>query len=160
MGDFFTTATPYLLLGLAALGWLYRHERERRVAVEQQVSERKYKAYLLLIDVFFEATRKQRPGGSGLHPEQLEQTMADVHKELMLYASDEVLKLFQVWTLESRRGTIDMMRLGEFIVAIRRDMGNPKTKIQAEDVLRQIIRDYDDAKAKGILRRQLPPESD
>jgi hypothetical protein len=49
-----------------------------------------------------------------------------------------------------------LLRFGEIIVAIRRDMGNPKTKV-TEDVLRQIVKDYDAVKAQGLLESRYPP---
>lgn len=39
-----TVLTPVLVVLLTGVGWLYRHERERRTAAEHQVSERKYQA--------------------------------------------------------------------------------------------------------------------
>jgi|GEM_PF-4214214 len=47
-----------------------------------------------------------------------------------------------------------MGRFGELIVAIRRDMGNRKTKISSDDVLRQLIIDYDQAKERGEFGRR------
>jgi hypothetical protein len=155
MDDFFQTATPYLLLALAGIGWLYRREYERRVAVEHQVSERKFKAYSALIDLIFD-TWKASKGGKSSHPAQLETRMMDALKDLMLYASDDVLILVQTWLDEARGGTVKLGRFGEIVVAIRRDMGNPKTKVTDEDVLRQLVKDYDVAKARGLLESRYP----
>jgi hypothetical protein len=153
--DFFQTATPYLTLALLGLGWLYRREYERRVAVEHQVSERKFKAYIALIDIIFDTWKATR-GGNPLPASKLENRMIDALKELTLYASDEVLTLIQVWLEEARGGTVKLLRLGEIIVAIRRDMGNRKTKITDEDVLRQMVKDYDAVKAQGLLESRYP----
>lgn len=62
-----------------------------------------------------------------------------------------MLSLYHEWLNKSRRGTVDMEQFGDLIVAIRRDMGNPKTRITSEDVLRQLITDYDAMKAQGKL---------
>jgi predicted DNA-binding ribbon-helix-helix protein len=149
-----TVATPFLLLVLGGVGWLYRHERERRAAAEQQVSERKYQAYLALLNIFFDQFKairhkKQLPMG------QLVDRMVDANKELMLYASDDVLSLYQDWLEQSRRGVVDMEQFGQLIVEIRRDMGHPKTGISSDDVLRQVITDYDQVKAQGGLQRRM-----
>jgi hypothetical protein len=154
MTDFFTTATPYLLAVLAGLGWLYRREYERRRDVENQVSERKYNAYIKLINIFFDMFKATR-GGPPV--KDLELRMFDVNKELMLFASDRVLQIVHRWLEESRRGTVDLNRLGEIIVAIRKDMGNSRTRIRSEDMLRQLILDFDKMKASGQLVIRKPP---
>lgn len=44
--------SPILLVILGGIGWLYRHEKERREAVERQLSEHKYKAYIIPYWIF------------------------------------------------------------------------------------------------------------
>ena len=53
--------------------------------------------------------------------------------------------------IDARKGNAKLDRFGELIVAIRRDMGHLKTNIKSDEVLRQFIIDYDDAKAKGKI---------
>lgn len=148
--------SPILLAVLGAVGWSYRHERERRENAERQVSEHKYRAYIALLEIFFDefkATKRNKATDAG----DLFDRMADANKELMLYASDSVLSIYQRWLREAREGVMDMERFGELIVAIRRDMGNPKSQIGVDDVLRQFVTDYDQAKADGRLRTVRTP---
>lgn len=156
VADFFQTATPYLILLLTGLGVLYRFEVEKRREVESQVSEKKYKAYLALIDLFFDLF-KETKGGKKMNQTDIQNRMIDAMKDLMLFASDDVLTLVQTWSEESRQGRIDLNRLGEMIVAIRKDMGNRRTKVGPDDVLRQIILDYEHMKASGGLIVRKPP---
>jgi hypothetical protein len=135
---------------LAAVGWLYRHERERRMEVERQLSERKYDAYIQLLNVFFDTFKASR-GGRRPQGADLLNRMVDANKDLMLYGSEEVVRLYHAWLLEMRTGTVHLAGLGELMVAIRRDMGNRKTRVTSEDVLRQLITDYDQARARGEL---------
>jgi hypothetical protein len=53
----------------------------------------------------------------------------DANRELILYGSDEVLTEYQAWQRQARDGLLDFPRLGSVIVAVRRDMGHPKTKV-------------------------------
>jgi predicted DNA-binding ribbon-helix-helix protein len=151
--DILRVLTPILVFLLGGVGWLYKHEREKRLAAEQQVSERKYKAYVALLDIFFDQFKAMRHNRQ-LPMDELVDRMADANRDLMLYASDGVLSLYNHWLDESRRGVVDMEQFGELIVAIRRDMGHPKTRIKAEEVLRQMLTDYDKMKAQGGLRVQ------
>ncbi len=49
--------SPLLILFLAGMGWLYRHEKERREAIERQLSDRKYQTYLSLIGIFLDVMK-------------------------------------------------------------------------------------------------------
>jgi hypothetical protein len=148
--------SPVLVVLLAGVGWLYRHERERREAVERQVSELKYRSYISLLDIFFDMMKATRMG-KPIKERELVDRMVDANKDLMLYGSDDVVSLYHQWQIEMRAGQLDMTRLGQLVVAIRRDMGNATTRITADDVLRQIITDYDEAKARGDLIQRTTP---
>lgn len=149
-----TVLTPVLLLLLTGMGWLYRHERERRELVERQLSEPKYKAYMALINVFFDAmkaTKGEKPLG------ELTDRMIDANKDVVIYGSDDVVKTYLSWQAKTRARSggmeLELFELfGEVVIAIRRDMGNPKTKIVSRDILRMIITDFDEALARGKLQ--------
>jgi len=140
-----------LLSGIiAALGYLYRHERERREEVERQLSEHKYKAYMALMAAYLEVTKASK-AGKPLKPDALVDRMQELSKDFIIYGSDDVVRAFQKWVESGRKGRQSFRQFGELVVAIRRDMGNKKTKITYEEVLRQFINDYDDAKANGLI---------
>jgi hypothetical protein len=92
-----------------------------------------------------------KPENRGKHPDTglLTNKMFDANKELTLFGSDEVVTLYLNWFQELRQGYLNLERLGELVVAIRRDMGHPKTNLTAETVLRHLITDYDAAEATG-----------
>lgn len=148
-------SAPLLLAVLGAAGWLYRHERELKEAAESQVSEHKYKAYIELLDIFFDMFKASKKG-TNINQNRLVDRTFDANKELTLYASDDVLRIHQNWMGEARSGIMDLGRFGDLIVAIRKDMGHPETTITSDDVLRQLISDYDQAKAEGKLRQVQP----
>lgn len=74
--------TPVLVVLLTAVGWLYRHERERRSAAERQISERKYQAYVALLNVFFDIMKALRQKKQ-LNQKELVDRMFDANKDLM-----------------------------------------------------------------------------
>ncbi len=53
--------------------------------------------------------------------------MMDANKELILYGSDDVVRIHQKWMNDARQGSAKLDFFGELIVAIRRDMGHLKT---------------------------------
>jgi hypothetical protein len=147
--------SPLLIVLLGGVGYLYRHERERREDAEKQVSERKHQAYLSVLNIYFDLMKPENRGKPA--PKHLADEMFDANKELMLFGSDGVVMSYLDWFQELRRGTMHMERLGELVVAIRRDMGHPKTALRSEAVLRHLITDYDEAKASGQLSAMSVP---
>ena len=143
--------SPFFLAVIGGIGYLYRHEKERRESVERQLSEKKYETYITLIDIFFELMKLGRVNNPKKLASILDR-MYDANKNLMLYGSDEVINTYQKFLETARKnGKADLNLFGNIIIAIRKDMGNPKTKITSDDILRQLLRDYDDAKAKGLI---------
>lgn len=142
--------SPILLALLGGIGYLYKHEKQRRESAENQLSERKHKAYITLLEIFFDMMKATK-SDKNPNEESIIDRMMDANKELILYGSDDVVWIYQKWLNNARQGSVNLGFFGELIVAIRRDMGYLKTKIQSEEVLRQFIIDYDDAKAKGKI---------
>lgn len=143
--------SPLLLALLGAMGWLYKHERERRGAAERQVSERKYNAYIKLLDIFFDGLKEIRTGQRKPERKRMEQ-MLDANKDIILFGSDDVFRIYSSWLLEVRTGVNDMEKFGDLIVAVRHDMGHPRSRITGDDILRHLITDYDRIKKEGTLR--------
>jgi hypothetical protein len=139
--------SPFLLALIGGLGWLYRHERELKEEAYKQVSERKREAYIALLKIFFD-TIKAIKIGKNLSEQEMSDRMIDASKELILYGSDDVVRIYQSWMTEARKGQSSLDRFGELVLAIRRDMGHLKTNIKPDEVLRQFIIDYDETKAK------------
>jgi len=154
----FAASTPILVALLGGVGWLYRHEKERREEVERQLSDQKYGAYVELIDIFFDLLKNAKFGRSQGQDELIDRMM-DANKELIIYGSDEVVSAYFRWIAEARSGIMDLEKFGDIIVSIRRDMGNPNTDLQSHDILRVIITDYEKAKASGKLRQEVPSQN-
>jgi len=142
-----------LLALLAGLGYLYKTELERRLAVERQLSDRKYDVYVTLMNTYLDVMKAGRTN-KPLDQEDLTDRMNNIAKELILYGSDEVYKEYLAWTEIGRGGMVSVKQLGKIVAAIRKDM-NPRSKVTDEEVLRLFINDFDDAKEKGLLEQTL-----
>lgn len=147
----FAALSPILLVVLGGIGWLYRHEKERREAVERQLSDRKYKAYITLLDIFFGIMKDIKASKTKTIDQDLINRMIDASKDLLIYGSDDVVRTYQKWIDIAREGKSPLGQFGEIVISVRQDMGNSKTKVTSEDVLRLFIADYEDAKAKGLI---------
>jgi len=93
-----TTIAPILVVLLsgivAALSYLYRHERERREEVERQLSEHKYTTYMALMNTYTDVIKAAK-AGKPLRPDDLTERMQELSKDLIIYGSDDVVKAFQ-----------------------------------------------------------------
>ena len=85
---------PIFLALLGGIGWLYRHEKERRESAESQLSERKHKAYITLLEIFFDMMKATK-SGKNLNEKSVIDRMMDANKELILYGSDDVVRIYR-----------------------------------------------------------------
>lgn len=130
------------LLGLAGLGWLYRNERERRRSIEEKLSKEKWDTYLIFIDAFFDMVGSVRDGKGGGDNKKLLGAFDKFRRRLVVYGSDEVLGAFMEATSRTESQS-DFGTIGEaysnVIAAIRKDMGNHRTRFSALDVMRLLM---------------------
>ncbi len=134
-----------LLLILGGIGWLYKHEKEKRLQVEKQLSERKYDVYIRLLTVFFDIL-KQVKKGQNTNAQKLIDKMIDIKKELIIFGSDGVLQSFFFW--EKAADTKEnLMALADLVIEVRKDMGNEKTKIKTLDFLKSLVQTDEDFEA-------------
>jgi predicted DNA-binding ribbon-helix-helix protein len=143
-------AVPLLVLILGGIGWLYRHEKERRLQIEKQLSDKKYDVYIKLLTVFFDIL-KQVKKGQKTNATKLIDRMMDIKKELIIFGNDGVLFAFFRWEKQSQTKS-NLKALAELIIEVRKDMGNPKTKISTKDFLKSLVQtdqDYKELKEQG-----------
>jgi hypothetical protein len=60
METYINIAIPIVLALFAGVGWLYKHEKERRLLVERQLSEKKYQVFIKFINLFFDLYENQK----------------------------------------------------------------------------------------------------
>ncbi|ERJ57151.1 hypothetical protein [Sphingobacterium paucimobilis] len=135
---------PVLLILLAGIGWLYRHEKERRLEIEKQLSDKKYDVYIRLLTVFFDLL-KQVKKGQPTNSAKLIDKMLDIKKEIIIFGNDEVLFAFFKWERDSQTKR-NLKALAELIIEIRRDMGNNKTSVTTKDFLKSLVSTDEDFK--------------
>jgi len=153
MENYIPTLIPIVLAVLAGLGWLYKHEKEKRLLIEKQLSEKKYGAYYKFISIYFDLFKSVKKGQPP-NTKKLTNEMIDIKKELTIYGSDEVITKFFFWEETSSNNENSLIPITDIIIEMRRDMGNPKTKITTEDFLKSLVRDkqdYQELKKKGIV---------
>jgi len=142
-----STTLPIILAGIIGyISWLYQKEKEKRISVQNQLSDKKYQVYIKIINLFFGVfedtilTKNKKQS-------DIEAKMIEIVKELTIYGSDGVLKQFSYWKRTAGTGTKTptegLKDFVDIIIALRKDMGHSNTKINYDDVLGMMIIDYD-----------------
>ena len=123
------------------LGWIIHRKTEQIKIMENQLSERKYKAYAEMVAVFYgvlKDVKKQKNTNLNVVMEKIIESKRDI----LLYGSDEVFKKFNIWLCSATDDKEDNMQMKyylDLILEMRKDMRGGKTKITEKDILINLI---------------------
>lgn len=123
------------------LGWIIHRKTEQIKIMENQLSERKYKAYAEMVALFYgvlKDVKKQKNTNQNMYVDK----MIESKRDIFLYGSDIVIEKFNMWlcsSIEENDGNIQMKYLLELVLEMRKDMRGGKTKITEKDILINLI---------------------
>lgn len=125
---------------VAILLFLLQRKNEQLKIVKEKISDKKYEAYNQVLSIFFDLFKSVK-NLKNVNEKQLPNKIIDLKKFLLLYANDDILRKFFDWnksaqTEENRLAQFD--KYLELMILIRKDMGNPDTKITTDEVLRSL----------------------
>lgn len=125
---------------VAILLFLLQRKNEQLKIVKEKISDKKYEAYNQVLSIFFDLFKSVK-NLKNVNEKQLSNKIIDLKKFLLLYANDDILRKFFDWnksaqTEENRLAQFD--KYLELMILIRKDMGNPDTKITTDEVLRSL----------------------
>ena len=159
-----TIATPLLVLLLSAVGWKYRQSMERRLKMEERLRDDRIATYnqilepfivLLMTDAAWQSDKRNRSKDKNevATSKMLSLDYRKTSFSLSLIGSDSVVSSYNnlmqhfyrqkdVAQLASSEQTRTTMRLlGNFLLEIRKSMGNEATKIDNVGMLEWFITD-------------------
>lgn len=156
-------ATPILVLILTAIGWRFRTTLERRFTLEDRLQEDRISSYNKILEPFIilfvsNAAWKSDPKNKNKNKEEIatRKMLSLEYREqgfrLALVGSDAVVKsyndLMQYFYQRGEQAPVHeedvkhmMSLLGQFLLEIRRSMGNETTKLDEWDMLEWFITD-------------------
>lgn len=120
---------------------------ERIRELETRISERKYATYKPLIDILTELLRPDAPQRDEASEAAMQASLRDFATWISIYGSDEAVDTFHKFMQVAVRNppsVIALRLLGDFLVAARKDMGYPYTKIGRKQILGTRITDLYD----------------
>ena len=135
---------------VTAVWWAVRHTVESYQRSKDLFRERRLEAYRGILDPMlaeFAKTKQGRRGrkGIGMTEDQLRRAMFDIK----IMATDEVVRAWDAMTtgFGVDRSSSDAEKIvelfGGFLLAIRKDMGNPTTTLTKLDMVRTLVTDID-----------------
>lgn len=125
------------------LGWIVHRKTEQIKIIENQLSERKYKAYADMVALFY-SFLKDKKNNKTTNQKMMVGKMMDSKRDILMYGSDEVFCKFNKWLVismesENENNLNHMKYFLEFILAIRKDMQGSKTKITEREILINLL---------------------
>jgi hypothetical protein len=127
----------------AVLSYIIKIQYEKIKDVKSKLSQRKYELYEKVYSVLFKLIEKEKISKSkSKSKESIESLILDIKKEMFIYAPDKILKKFLNWSNNTEQETNEFKRIqsfNELLILIRKDMGNHRTRINKDDVMRSII---------------------
>ena len=125
---------------VAFLLFLLQRKNEQLKIVKEKISDKKHDAYNEVLTIFFDLFKSTK-NFKNVNEKQLGSKIIDLKKFLLLYANDDILRKFFEWNKSAQTGENKLAQFDtylELMILIRKDMGNPDTKITTDEVLRSL----------------------
>ena len=128
---------------LAVLSFIIKIQYEKIKDIKSILSQRKYELYEKVYSVLFKLIEKEKLSSSkSKNKQSIETLILEIKKEMFIYAPDKIIKQFLNWSNNIDKETNEFKRMenfNEILILIRKDMGNQRTKITKDDVIRSIL---------------------
>ncbi len=144
------------LLGASVtiLIFLLQGQRDKIKTIESQLSDKKYKVYIEVISLFYEAFYRNilSPEITPADAEKaIAQRMVSIKRDMMIYAPDPIFKKFTDWLTSATENAGDanikhFKILYDLMMLMRKDMGNPKTSLSLDEILLSMMQDREEVK--------------
>lgn len=143
-----TTILSVLVPAIVAVaGIVIARQTEKLRAMREQLSEKKCNAYANAMMMFYSIlkdSKLHRPTDN----KAMMQNMIDTKKDIFMYGSDKVFKAFNKWLVvvfeNNNKTQFDAFL--EFVLEMRKDIFNGKTKLTKHDILLNLTQSEDEAK--------------
>ena len=125
-------------LACALMADLLHRKTERIKIIENQLSDKKYKAYADLVGMFYDVLKDVKESKT-TNPKRMQDRMINSKKDIFMYGSDKVFKAFNKWlcsTMENgTRQYTQINNLLNLMVQVRKDMCGNSSRINKHDLL-------------------------
>ena len=129
------------------LGWIIYRKTERIKIMENQLSDKKYKAYADIVSVFF-GVLKDTKNDKRVANKSIMDKIMDSKKDIFMYGSDTVFYAFNSFLTKSSKTPINQNEIMgaflSFMLTIRQDMCGKQSNLSIRDILINLMQDESD----------------
>jgi hypothetical protein len=162
------TASATVLVSV--IGIAFGRYNERKKEIEQRRQEKRIPVYEKFTDFWFvQVLYGQRLGKGEIEQKDLLAFFAEFTRDLMLWGSDEVIlewgEVRRQWAAlgddaaRTKQAYAEMLNFESLLLAIRRDIGYPKTKLRQGSILGLFIDDIDSVLSASRSRSPGPTQA-
>mgnify|MGYP005866673745 CR=1 FL=1 len=155
MNDYLIALGPTLLVILGGvISWRIKHQAEQLKAIEEKLREERRKVYEEILEPYIQIFADT--GTQGLNKATKKITSFNYKKSaisIALFGSDEVIKSWNEMMQhcyqhaeEDDSGKAMLKHFANFMLEVRKSLGNKETELEPYELLRGIIKDIDDHK--------------
>ncbi len=128
-------------------GIIIAWQTEKLRTMRKQLSEKKCEAYADAVKKFYSVlkdSKAHRATNNGVMMEK----MIDIKRDIFMYGSDKVFRAFNRWLLEAKENNdkAQFAAFLDFVLEMRKDLCNGKTKLTKHDILLNLTQSEDEAK--------------
>lgn len=124
--------------------------------IKAKLSDKKYSTYHEILTILFDLIN-QTKGLKTFSDDEVLNRIMDVKRDLILYGNDKIIKKFFELEDNQLKGGYRLWNWAELAAIARKDMGNRRTRISADEILRSLFtnkNEYAEFKNEFILRKK------
>ena len=132
---------------VALAGFIIARQTEKLRTMREQLSEKKYNAYADAVKMFYSVLKDTKANRTTNNREMMDR-MIDIKRDIFMYGSDKVFKAFNKWLLSTANSNdkAQFAAFLDFVLEMRKDLCNNKTKLTKHDILLNLTQSEDEAK--------------
>ncbi len=132
---------------VAVAGIIIAWQTEKLRTMREQLSEKKYNAYADAVKMFYSVLKDAKANRTTNNKEMMDR-MIDIKRDIFMYGSDKVFKAFNKWLLSTTNSNdkAQFAAFLDFVLEMRKDLCNNKTKLTKHDILLNLTQSEDEAK--------------
>lgn len=130
-----------------------------QIQIRNEQRPKKTEIYDKVINLFFDIIMSSKLGRQPKSQEKLVEELAEITPDLILWASDDVLKLYIKFRTISNGKVQDatdnsLILFGKLLLAMRKDLGHSNTGIDQLSILGTFVNDVDNIAKQEVLARK------
>ncbi len=142
-----TILTVFVPAIVTVAGIIIAWQTEKLRTMRKQLSEKKCNAYADAVKMFYSVLKDAKANRTTNNKEMMDR-MIDIKRDIFMYGSDKVFRAFNKWLLSTMNNNdkAQFAAFLDFVLEIRKDLCNGKTKLNKHDILLNLTQSEEEAR--------------